>query len=359
MTARMSRQFGAVFVALALALPLLAAAATTFVAPDDPAIVYSPLTWAVSHAGAETINSGSYFRALFSGRSAVLLFNISTMVSPPSQIWWRVDNGPATQADVAAAVPLNIPPITSGNADTPYHALEVTVKSTTERANRWLRPGNSTGVVFCGLVLDAGAAALASLPAPRSIIVYGDSITEGVRTLGEASPYDTDDNDAAMGWAYRLGGLLGAEVGVIGFGATGLSRGGSGNVPPTGASFGWYFAGSPRGFTPAPDLIVLNIGTNDGGTDTVAAGTALLNALLAACPAAPIGVLRPFNGAQAANLLAAIAGCAAPARVHYVDTTGFFDVSVGADSMKLHPSGANDVGRIAPQVAAALRPLLH
>ena len=103
---------------------------------------------------------------------------------------------------------------------------------------------------------------------------------------------------------------------------------------------------------------MINIGTNDGGNNTVAAMTGLLNGLIAACPTVPIAVLRPFDGNQAGNLQAAIAECSSPGACHYVDTTGFFNTAYGADSLGLHPSGPNNLGLIAPQVAAALRPLL-
>ena len=106
------------------------------------------------------------------------------------------------------------------------------------------------------------------------------------------------------------------------------------------------------------NLVVINIGTNDGGASTTSAMTALLNALIAAVPGKTIAVLRPFNGAQASNLQAAIAACSAPGACRWIDTTGFFDTTLGADSLSLHPSGPNNVGRIGPKVAAALRPLL-
>jgi lysophospholipase L1-like esterase len=283
------------------------------------------------------------------------------MCTPASQIWWRIDNGPMTQASVTSVVTLTIPAATLGNSDVPYHLLEVIVKSTTETANRWANIGSAAGtaVIFTGLTLDAGASVLAPLAAPKTILCYGDSITEGVRTVGESSANDTDRNDAALGWAYRLGTLLGAEVAVVGFGASGLSITGSGGVPFFGSSYNLQYAGQARSFAAPPDLIVTNIGTNDGSTNTVAAMKGVLNGLIAACPGKPIAVLRPFNGNQAANLQAAIAGCNTPAACTYIDTTSFFNTTYGADSLNLHPSGPNDFARIAPQVAAALRPLLY
>ncbi|MFI4982708.1 MAG: hypothetical protein ACHQIO_20345, partial [Nevskiales bacterium] len=111
-------------------------------------------------------------------------------------------------------------------------------------------------------------------------------------------------------------------------------------------------------FSPAPALIVINIGTNDGSTNTVAAMEGVLNGLIAACPGVPIAVLRPFNGNQAINLQSAIAGCNNPSACHWIDTTSFFNTAYGADSLNLHPSGPNNLTQIAPRIAAAVRALL-
>ena len=327
-------------------------------APNNVAMLYSPYNWNVGGAAAITVNAGAYFRTMFGGSTTcVLNFDVSAMVSPTSEIWSRIDNGPWTQAAVGTTISLNIPAIMLSNGDVPYHLLELVVKSTTETQNRW-NAGNSTRVVFKGLTLDAGATLVAPLAAPKKLLIYGDSITEGVRTLGEAATNDTDRNDAMMGWAFRLGALLGAEVGVVGFGASGLSVTGSGNVPVLGTSYGLLYGGVSRSFSPAPDMVMFNEGTNDGSTNIVAAMTAVLNGIIAACPSTVVAVLRPFNGNQVANLQAAIAACSAPASCHYVDTTGFFNTAYGADSLSLHPSGPNDLGLIAPQLATVLRPLL-
>jgi hypothetical protein len=326
-------------------------------APNNAAIVYSPYTWNVQSASATTANAGAALRTLFTGSTCILNFNVAAMASPASQIWWRIDNGPWTQATLAATIACTVPAITAGNSDVPYHRLEVVVKSMTELQNRW-NAGTSTRVVFTGLTLASGANVAAPLSAPLNLLIYGDSITEGVRALGEFATYDTDRNDAMMGWAYHLGSLLGAEVGVVGFGAQGLAGAGSGNVPVLGTSWNLLYAGTSRSFTPLPDLIVINIGTNDGATNTVAAMTALLNNLITTCPGKPIAVLRPFNGSQAANLQAAIAACSTPGQCIYINTTGMFSATYGTDSINLHPAGPNNVTRIAPQLATSLRPLV-
>jgi hypothetical protein len=332
---------------------LLRFPAPVTVAPTDVALGFSAYHWEVTATGATTVNPGASMRVLFAGALLNLTFDVSMMVSPPSQLLITVDNGAPqqvslTEANVAVAIPAN-----NTHGDVPFHSLEVFVKSTTERANRWAAGVPSTRVVLTGVVTDGPLAAW--LPAPARVLVYGDSITEGVLTLGGSQPFDTDHNSNALCWSQRLGPLLGADVSVVGFGATGLSRGGSGGVPALGTSFNQLWDGVPRDFSPCPELIVFNEGTNDGANNITAAFVTVLDALLVACPTTPLALLVPFNGAQRANLAAAVAATAVPALTHLVDTAGFYNQSYGG---ALHPTGPNDVARIAPQVAAALRPIL-
>ena len=322
----------------------------------DPAFYYSPYTWYLNatstSSSATAVNPGAYFRCLFSGASANLTFDTSKMVTPPSQLYWRVDNGPLTPFLIASIVPVVVPP-NLNHGDVPYHALEVVVKSVSGKYNRWLSSGPSVRVVFTGLELEAGANVAAWLPSDLNVVIFGDSITEGQLTLGQkAGTSDVDDSDATLCWSFQLGRLLGAEVGVVGFGGTGIVKDGGGNVPGLNASFSLLWEGAPRDFSrPKPDIIVLNEGTNDGNNNISAALADVLGGLAAAAPGAPIAVMRPFDGSEDAALRAAVAACAP---CHYVNTSGFYSKAFGG---ALHPTGPNDVARIAPQVANALRVL--
>ena len=259
-------------------------AAPAVVAANNAALVYSPYNWNVTATAATTVNAGAAMRTLFSGSSCTLGFNIANNAAPLSEIWYRIDGeGPWTMAPVAASIACAMPAATVGNADLPYHLLELVVKSTTETQNRWNTP-SATAVVFTGLTLDAGASVVAPLTAPLNILCYGDSITEGVRTLGELAANDTDRNDAMLGWAFRLGALLGAEIGVVGFGASGLTVTGSGNVPPLPSSYALLYQGVARAFSPVPNMVIFNEGTNDGSANTVAAMVSVLNGVIASCP---------------------------------------------------------------------------
>lgn len=329
----------------------------TVIASNNASIVYSPYNWQVLPGAATTWNPGAYFRTLFTGASCALNFDVSANVAPLSQIWWRVDNGPWTQAAVAATIACAIPSITTGNADVPYHRLEVIVKGMNSPAglNRWVPP-TTVEVRFTGLTLASGGAVLAPGKAALNILIYGDSITEGIRTLGETLG-TPDVNDALFSWPTRLGELLGAEVGVVGFGGTGYGVT-YGSVPVFPSSYALIASGVARTFAPAPDLVVINHGTNDGTNNIQAAAIQALNGILAVV-SCKIAVLNPLPSAtDNAYLVAAAAATNAPARSVFVSTAGFFDKTKGADGLQLHPSGPNATQLIAPKVAAALRPLL-
>ena len=329
--------------------------------PINAAIVYSPGNWAISAGQALSINAGAYFSTLFSGTALALNFSVTNMASPASEIYYRIDGyeaqSPWTRASVAATIDVTLP---TDTAEYPYHLLEVCIKSTTQTANRWNTPSN-TAVILTSLVIDAGASLMTPGVAPGGAVVfYGDSITEGIRTVNGSAPSDTDQNDAMQGWAYALRRLLGVEVGIVGFGSTGLTVGGSGSVPALPQSYPYIMQGVARTIT-APKLIVLNEGTNDSTASSATVSSALttvLNGLQADYPSTAIAVMRPFNGSQAAALQSGIAACNNPAMVHWIDTTNFFDAAYGSVD-GLHPEGANDQAIIAPQVAAALYPILH
>ena len=283
------------------------------------------------------------------------------MVTPGSEVYWKVDNGPMTPSLVLDTVAISIPPNNTANT-VPFHTVTLLVKSTTERANRWSATGNSTRVILTAI--ETNGALAPWVPSDVNILVYGDSITEGVMALGGSQAFDTDHNDASVVYSYALGPLLGAETGVVGFGYNALSHPGSGGVAPLGEAWNQLWDGVPRNFTdPKPDLIVLNEGTNDGcdttrpgcvGTNITDQLAAVLKNLLGACPGVPIAVLLPFNGGQAAHIHAAISATASP-DVYFIDTTGFYDLKYGG---ALHPTGPNDVAQIAPRIARKLRPLL-
>jgi hypothetical protein len=325
-----------------------ASAGVTPIAPDNAAILYSPYNWHVNSTRAQTINPGANFRVLFTGASCTLNFDITNVSSPVPRLRICVDGRTNQSANVAATVSVTMP---SGQDNT-THLLEVWVDASSETINRWNAPQNAV-VKLTGITLATGGDTVtAPQRRPKDIIVYGDSITEGVRTLALDGAADVDRNSATVCWPLELGRQLGAEVGVVGFGFQGISNAGNGNVPNLRNAWDLLWSGQARTFTPAPDYCIWLQGHNDGGNNTQADGIAALDGMLAAMPTTQFILFRPLAGAQAANLQAIAAGCSDPSRVRYISTAGFWQSSEAPDSV--HPYGWADMANIAPKMADAI-----
>lgn len=334
--------------------------------PGNAGILYSPYNWLVSSSAAKTINAGAYFRTLVHATATCQIGLTIGPAAPYSEVYARLDGGAWQEYIPTAGGPQTWPLTMPKPSTASTHLLEFLIKSTTETQDRW--NAQTTAVQFTGLTLDAGGSV--SLPAARKyqVLIYGDSITEGVRVNGYTGiPNDTDRNDNTLDYSYKLGELLDAEVGVVGFGATGLTVSGSGNVPALPASYRLLWAGQPRTFSPVPDLVIYNEGTNESGAPLsamTAALTTVINGIgYAGTPPTSAGlngtrhlILRPFGGYQAANLSAIAAQLNSP-NVVYGDTTGFWAAADASDN--LHPYGYAHLGQIAPKVAALALPLLH
>jgi hypothetical protein len=134
-------------------------------------------------------------------------------------------------------------------------------------------------------------------------------------------------SDGRRSWAYQSALLAGAEPRTVGFGRLGLSINANGGVPPALQSFPWIYAGAPVD-GPAPDIAVVNLGTNDGsrvsGEVFGSLYRAYLEAIRKAYPGAWILCLRPFNGAHAAVIESAVSGLG-DAKIRYVNTAGWID----------------------------------
>jgi hypothetical protein len=319
---------------------------TPVIAPNDTNIVYSPYTWAVSSTQAKTINSGAYFRTVIQGNptAVTLNFDLTGVSTPVPQITVLVDGISLFSAPVATTVGVTLP----SGPTWQKRMLEVVVKSTTETATRW-SPQN-TAVKFTGITTTPNTCTTVAVQTlPLRGLIYGDSITEGVRTINATATNDTDRNDATVTWSYALGDLLGAEVGVVGFGGSDWTF--------LASTYNFLWSGQARSFTPAPDFIVCNHGYNDGANNITANVTTVLNGLIAATPSTTkILLLRPFGLDKLAQLTAAKAACTAPTRVTVVDSTGWFNTADASDG--IHPYGYTNVTNLGPRVAAAVRAVL-
>jgi hypothetical protein len=316
---------------------------------NNAAILYSPYNWLATSAQAKTINSGAYFKTIFTGTSCTLTTNTSGNSAPYSEFLVRIDGGPFVAYTLATSSPSYV--VGTGLVNR-AHSLEVVVKSTSETIDRWNT--QSTAMIFTSIILDSGATVRLPNRKPYNIIVYGDSITEGVRTLNATAGNDTDRNDATRDYSWLLGEILPAEVGVVGFGATGIINGGSGNVPNLAGSYNFLWSGQARTFSPAPDLVIYNEGTNDGASIQAGMTTMIAN-MISAAPSCKQLLLRPFGGQHAGDLQVAVTA-AANTKVVYGDTTGFWTSSDSSDG--LHPFDYSHIMFLAPKVAALAAPLL-
>lgn len=329
----------------------------TTIAASDPNIVYSPYTWNVASGVAKTICAGAYLRVLFDGDPSTLQvgFDVTNQPASPnvSRVGIRIDGGPWQDSAVAASVSVTMP-----TADTyQTHLIELVVIATTESTNRWNSPQN-TAVIFTGVTGDVTLTTRTVRRKPLRALTFGDSITEGVRVISMNAASDVLRNDARIAWAYPVGEALGAEVGVVGFGATGLTKAGSGNVPKFASSIPYLYAGTARDLATAPpDVVIGHVGSNDlSATDAQVSTetTALCNWLVSNTPSTcPILILPGWALRKASAIAAGVAACANPNRVSYVDTTGWWNSADASDG--LHPYGYINLADLTPRLAAIAR----
>ena len=120
----------------------------------------------------------SYVKFMFSGSFLNFQFDVTNMASPASEVYWTVDNGPRGHSLVLGSVAVAIPP-NNTHGDIKFHTVELFVKSTTERANRWSAAGTSTRIILTGVETDGSLYPV--VPNDVNILIFGDSITEGPR----------------------------------------------------------------------------------------------------------------------------------------------------------------------------------
>ncbi|MDF2990819.1 MAG: hypothetical protein K0S37_1333 [Microbacterium sp.] len=329
----------------------------TVFAHNNAAIVYSPWNWHIDGTRALTNNSGAYFKTLITGSPTgiTLNFDVSSMIADATKIAYRIDRTGGWQVvSVAATVTVPLPARTSAWQK---HMLEVVMIASSDGSNRWASP-YVTAVKFTGIDVTGGTPTLvAPTKAPLTATVLGDSITEGDSTVA-ASGSPTVRSDGTLGWAFLLGELLGAEVGVIGFARQGITWPGGGNVPALNDAWNLQAAGLARSFAVDPDAVIINHGTNDAGNAVPAATftaglTTLLNNLLAQTTKARIMVIRPFNQAYSiSDFTDAIAATTKPSRITLLSGITW----TGGDGFdSLHPGGWANLSKYGPAVAAAVR----
>ena len=308
------------------------------VAPSDPRIVLEG-QWGHQPGVAITVNSGSRISFSYAGERLQLLFDTDGLTVAP-HLWITVDDGEPSLYVVDE-------PVIELSAPDGRHQVEVVVKDVNEHANRW-NPPFGCAVVFAGLVLDVRSVLrLSGRPGGPRLEFYGDSITQGVRSLSEHP--ESEGADGTTSYAYLTARAFGATSYQVGFGSQGISRPGNGEVPPGIDSFGWNFAGSPAERVEPSDVVVINLGVNDP-TLEVEEYAAYVRRVRAAYPSTTIVALTPFNGRHADTIQAAVKALDDPNLV-CIDSTGWITEDDCTD--QVHPTVAGHT-KIADHLIPAL-----
>lgn len=279
---------------------------TTSINPTNTNAYFSPYNWrTVGNNRIQTNNPGAYFKANFTGTSFSAIFDTARLVA----ILGATSNWPklAVKIDNGAwqTIQINQPQMTlaSSLSDT-NHTIRCAIKLDVETYDRWTGPESAVRIIQ--FVVDTGKVISTPTVNIRKAIFYGDSITEGV--YADAAAYLTGNNSTET-YAFLLGDTISAEFGIVGFGATGYTVAGNGNVPALSTSWSKYDTNYSRLsgglLLPAPDYIFINEGTNESGVLDATLTTAVttrISELRTAAPNAKIFVIIPFNQTKASAI---------------------------------------------------------
>ena len=213
------------------------------------------------------------------------------------------------------------------------HIIRVVVDGVTEAENKWI---GEKGFAFKDITVDSTGTVTGVLPKNKKIMFFGDSITEGIRVLNMNA--DSDGNSATGAFPYIASTNLNAISYRVGFGGAGVTKGGNGGVP---SLINFIDNMTKNKLAPyyEPDIIVVNIGTNDfdAATDVFKSQyTAVINRLLIKYSGTPLFIMVPFNGAKKSEITDITNN---KKGVYMVDTTGW-DIST---TDGLHPDVAGSI----------------
>lgn len=309
--------------------------------PNDELLTFSPYNWDVSDVKAASICGGSYFKFQSDSDKITLHFEPSSRSPQPIVAVFR-DGVQVSRSVITPDFDIS-PPVEGARGYN--HLYEIVTDATASDNDRW--GGQDTAIKLLAISISSGTSISKVDALPSTVLIYGDSITEGVDTVHPSIESSSISNNSSVGcYPLQVGLRNNAEVGVVGFGSLGFTVGGRGGVPKFPDSYQYIMEGVPRDFAPEPDLCVWMMGTNDVEEDTVPDGLITLNGLLSVTTNTKFLILRPFlNSRQEDNLIAMVQGCDDPSRVVFGDTDGF------ETSGRLHPYAYEHLTSISTGVA--------
>lgn len=212
----------------------------------------------------------------------------------------------------------NITQNTIALPDTDEHIVRIVCDSIPHNGSTTTCWINGYGFVFGG-VESVGGTLKGIEPANKTIMFFGDSLTEGVRALGvETSGQveaDVDSATESYGW-YACKYLWATPI-LAGFGSTGIIANGYFKNCINAIN---YLSNGIETPDVSPDLIVINHGHNDTGTssaDWQTAFNAVLDRIMTKYPGVQVVGLSPFNRTHADDMKTC---CDAMPWCHYIDS---------------------------------------
>jgi hypothetical protein len=315
-----------------ISLSATPAAAATNLPPSDPNIRYIGRWDRTSPDVYHSYWSGAYFRTKFTGTSVGLKLG--------------------AQSGLAVSIDGEVPRTLGGNGTL---ALNASPLKPGEHTLQVGSAGQNEEVVLNGLVLDDGAKAEPCLERPI-IEFVGDSITQGNHS-----------------YAWDAAEMLGCDHVQIAFSARALTTGYGCAKDKAGLDQQFFLLKNfnhledkpqvPWNFSYTPNLVVINLGQNDQcgsepGDTMQKSYVSFLQKVRSKYPNVPIVALRPFSGAFAKEINAAVDEVVAGGDTHctFIDTTGWLIPSDFVDGIHPHYNGALIAGH---KLASALSPILN
>lgn len=311
--------------------------------PMHPSVVVSPYNWIAGlpnssvsgNTAARCWNPGAYLRVYVSGCTSLsVVFGAS---NTSAYFVYQIDDG-LQSAPIAC---LNANSYMIALPDSQAHVVTWTLLSLPQASGRW---AGTNAVVINGFQPGAGGVAAVATTGTRKLLIYGDSIAEGIQSRDGA-------DGVATSFAYHIGETFrrqGWEYGIKAAGASGYSvtvAGSLGGQPAawtagndaasswnkvdgssaSGAALTTGSIGGPsERFTTAPDLVIDAWGCNDGlqnvpDATVQSAVVGFLQRLRVAAPNVIIVKATPFGGYKRTAIQAALAALGDP-RILLVDT---------------------------------------
>lgn len=335
------------------------------IAVTDTNLYFSPFTWYSDGAGALGANNinasstfawcnvrGGYMRFKATvGASGSIKLNVNTAslngltAGACPTIAWSIDGG-AEQTSLLAynASATQITLASSMSAGTYEVFLYHRSVYITQQGDYWTTPSNRVQVT--GLELSAGASLETLTPSSKTMIVFGDSITEGDLSVSGTRSASSQNANQVYGW--YLAKALGAEVGIRGF---------YGETWSSWSKLYNYANGKSMlvggEFPSQPNYVLINMGEN-GGSDSSTITTDLA-ALRVMAPNAIIFLNVPFSGTGRA----AISAATLPSNAYLIDLalpwTSSGDTWWSYDGQHPNARGHAEIGaRLAAAINAAI-----